>query len=437
MSRFVVEQAKTHRKGGLKVAAESFSGSTLYGWIVSPYTAKVRSMLAHKSIPFTDNSPSAMQLFGMIKPAVGRLIMPTMRLADGTWRQDSALICDEIEAEHPEPTCKPTGAAQRLASSLLELHADEWLPMLALHYRWDKPENSAWAQGEFGRIAFPLLPAAISGVLAKPMADRMRATRKTLGVEPATHAGVEAHASCVIGTLEAHLSTGHPYLLGGKPCRGDFALYGPIYAHLYRDPACRSLFSGAPHVVEWMERLHGHDTDPAFPELPCRRTPHNQPDDEQSSSSSSAYLSADSVPETLDPLFRAIFAEHWAHITDLSRALDAHLDAAAAAAATDKPQLPVPRALGSADFVVGGAKGRRRLLTHGAWHVQRPLDLYNTLKMAPSRSLELASADKWLTRLGALEAFTSLTPKWRIERENALPSEKEVFYAARAPSSRL
>ena len=85
MSRFIVEQAKTHRKGALKTASENYTNSKLYGWIVSPYTAKVRSMLAYKRIAFTDVNPSAMQIFGMIKPAVGRVIMPTMKLADGTW----------------------------------------------------------------------------------------------------------------------------------------------------------------------------------------------------------------------------------------------------------------------------------------------------------------------------------------------------------------
>lgn len=153
MSSFLVQQAKTHRRGGLKVASERFSRSTLYGWLVSPYTAKVRAQLAYKGISFTDASPSAVSLYGKVKPAVGRLIMPTMKLADGSWRQDSALICDEIEAEHPEPTTRPTGAAQQLASLLLELHADEWLPMLALHYRWDMPGNASWAQAEFGRCA--------------------------------------------------------------------------------------------------------------------------------------------------------------------------------------------------------------------------------------------------------------------------------------------
>ena len=35
--------------------------------------------------------------------------------------------------------------------------------------------------------------------------------------------------------LSAHFDS-HPYLLGGKPCVGDFSLAGMTYGHLYRDP---------------------------------------------------------------------------------------------------------------------------------------------------------------------------------------------------------
>ena len=425
----MVAQAKTHRRGGLKVASERFAGSSLYGWLVSPYTAKVRAHLAYKNIAFSDVEPSVMQIVGKVKPAVGRVIMPTMRLADGTWRQDSALICDEIESEHPQPMTRPTSAAQQMAASLLELHADEWLPMLALHYRWDT-ENAAWAQAEFGRSAFPLLPAALSGRLAKPMADRMRAMRLVqYGEQVVTRNGIETHAALLIRTLEATLSSGAPYLLGGRACRGDFALYGPLWAHLYRDPACREmLFGAAPHVVRWMERLHGHTHDPAFPSMPCKVPP----DD-----GDGQFLAADTVPEALDPLFGAIFSEHWAHLRELSAALDAHLDELAAhnAPASSKgavhEALRVPRALGSAEITVGGCKGSRRLLTYSAWRLQRPLDLYAMLQLAPSRSLELKAVDKWLTRLGALDTFASLRPRWRIERDDELPSDRERFRATR------
>ena len=111
--------------------ASSFAECTLYGWLVSPYTAKVRAMLHYKRIPFTDVVPSAFYLQSTMSKAVGRIIMPTVKLQGSVltdanpWRQDSALICDEIEKAHPEFPTRPSGPAQRMASSLLELHGDE------------------------------------------------------------------------------------------------------------------------------------------------------------------------------------------------------------------------------------------------------------------------------------------------------------------------
>ena len=150
------------------------------------------------------------------------------------------------------------------------------------------------------------------------------------------------------------------------------------------------------------------------------------------------------VPATLDPLFRGLFAEHWPFLAHLVHALDAHLDRAAAeaktargsatAAATSEPPLPlhVPRALDYGAFTVGGARGERRRLGYTAWRIQRPLSFYRSLELAPSRSMELASVNKWLDRLEVLEAFRAVSPRWRIERESKLPQRQEILSATRA-----
>ena len=92
----------------------------------------------------------------------------------------------------------------------------------------------------------------------------------------------------------------------------------------------------------------------------------------------------------------------------------------------------MPRALGTTSFTIGGASGERRLLTYQAWKLQRPLDVYRSLALAPSRALELSSAERWLTRVGALDAVRQLQPRWRLERLAALPAEKEALRATRA-----
>ena len=136
-----------------------YSNCTLHGWLSSASSAKVRAMLAYKRIPFTDLEPSLEQLKASVAPNVGRVSMPAVRLEQAAeqgctggqdklgkalspfakrekrshsewWRQESAVICDDLEAAHPEHPTTPPGVCQRLAASLLELHGDAWLPML-------------------------------------------------------------------------------------------------------------------------------------------------------------------------------------------------------------------------------------------------------------------------------------------------------------------
>ena len=116
-----------------------------YGWLVSPYSAKTRSYLRYAGVAHTDTAPTAWTLYRKIQPAVGRIIMPTVQLADGTWLQDSSAIIDHFEAQPDTPTVIPQGPTQAVACALLEVFADEWLPMAALHYRWNTPENKAFA----------------------------------------------------------------------------------------------------------------------------------------------------------------------------------------------------------------------------------------------------------------------------------------------------
>ena len=419
-----VGRAINHRRGGLKVATHLYDNASLFGWAVSPYTAKVRSHLAFKQIPFSDVTASMLSMTMRVKPAVGRFIMPSVRLSSGEWRQDSALMCDEIDREHPEPSTKPAGAAQQLASNIMELHADEWCtPLLGLHCRWNNPANAEWATSEFGRCAFPLLPSAVSRRLVAPVAAKMASFRSVHGISPLTHDGIDAYATTLIASLERHLAL-HPFLLGERPCRGDFSLYGPLWAHLYRDPYSRHLFDGAPSVVSWMERLHGHEADPAFPELPCRPPPSATP------STPGPFLGADEVPETLDPIFKGVFEGSWPFLAELSKALDEHLDELGSGSSSDSStSIRVPRAIGLAPFTVGGASGERKRITYSAWRLRRPIDLYKSLELAPSRSLELASVERWLGRLGVLDAFRAVQPRWRLERDGELPKEQETLWA--------
>lgn len=360
-------------------SATSFHGCVVYGWPVSPYTQKVVVGMRAKGVRLAERAPSVPTLMTTIKRAVGTFVMPTVRMADGSWRQDSAEILDEVDLAHPEPGRAALGPRQLVASLLLELYADEWLPMTALHYRWSRPANRRFAIDEFARCGFPWLPRLLARPLAARVAARMQAYLPMLGVTERTIGPLESRTEALIATLQTHLAD-QPYILGGRPCRADFALYGPLYAHLFRDPATTALFDAAPAVCAWMARLTDGSPEP------------------------SDYLDGDYVPDTLDPIFHALFADQWPYVCEVISTVDAYCEAHADARR-------VPRALGYIPFSLDGAADIRRLLTFTQFKAQRPLDAY---RAAPDAARPALNA--WLTRIGGHDAM-GLKVRHRLRRE--------------------
>jgi glutathione S-transferase len=346
-----------------------------FGWLVSPYSAKTRSYLSYRKIPFQDIEPTVVQLIRVIQPAVGRVIMPTVRLSDGDWLQDSSAIIDHFESAVANPVVHPAGATQRLASYLLEAFADEWLPMADLHYRWNVPENTRFALKDFARSGIPWLPSWLGQRIVGRFAERMRSYLPVLGVDQTTIPGVEETVKTTINALDRQLEQ-TPYILGGRPCLGDFALFGPLWAHLYRDPASRSLFDEAVHVRRWMDALrNGAEAEGPF-------------------------LADDEVPEALDALFGCVLEDQWRWVETLVAAVDAYCDANPGATR-------VPRALGVADFVIRDRAGSRKLVTFVQWKAQRARDAYEECN---------GKSDPWIRRVLGLAADSDVSRRISVIR---------------------
>ncbi len=337
-----------------------------FGWPVSPYSAKTRAYFRFKKLPFDDRCPTVAELMLRIRRKVGRPIMPTVLTPEGEWMQDTSEIIDALERRHPTPSIIPPGPTQRVASLLLELHGDEWLPTSALHYRWNVTANAAFALDEFAAYGFPRLPRRVGRLLVRPFAEKMRGYRSIVGIHPETTSGIERFTETLIAQLETHLAE-HPFLLGGRPCLGDFALFGPLWAHMFRDPGTTHLFAAAPHVRAWFERLVRPVGAPG------------------------AFAPDDAVPDTLDPIFRVLFAEQFPFVRALVSAIDSWCDANPGAER-------VPRALGDHAFTIGGSAGQRRLVTFTQWMAQRPLAAYGALD-------DREAVDAWLARVGGRDAM--------------------------------
>ena len=311
------------------------------GWVVSPYSQKTLAYLKFKRIPHQDRAPNVFELMHSVPKRVGKAIMPTIQTPEGDWWQDSSEIIDNLEQRFPQLSITPHGAKQQIAAHLLELHGDEWLVLASLHYRWSRPASADFIVNEFARLGAPFLPRFIGRLVGKRIRNMMKAYLPRFGITGDARKGLETFTEGLLAQLEIHFSQ-HHFLLGDRPCVGDFALFGQLYAHLYRDPGSKPLFDDKPNVVSWINRMLN-------------------PEQTQVGN----FLTNDQVPETLEPILKTLFAEQFIFSAEVIEKIQAHVD--------QHPDAKrVSRILGQTDFTIGGVKGKRSMFSFVQWKVQRP-----------------------------------------------------------------
>ncbi|TQF12501.1 glutathione S-transferase domain-containing protein [Myxococcus llanfairpwllgwyngyllgogerychwyrndrobwllllantysiliogogogochensis] len=161
------------------------------------------------------------------------------------------------------------------------------------------------------------------------------------------HAAIEASYEGLLAELSRHFEH-NDFLLGDRPSMGDFGLFGPLYAHQYRDPKSgEHLRRVAPRVAQWVERmLHPMPLSGEF-----------RPDDE--------------VPVTLLMVLRRMFIEQMPVLADTARRVSEWMGA--------HPGETLPRAIGMGAFVLEGQEGKRIVSPYSLWMLQRARDYFRSL----------------------------------------------------------
>jgi glutathione S-transferase len=280
----------------------------LYGSPHSLYTGKVRSFLRKQGIAYRETPPSDPHFTGTVVPKIGRGIIPVVELGDGTLVQDTVDIIDHFERAGVRYTAYPPTPRQRTVAHLFELYAVLGLTRHAMHYRWSYlAEQEAFLRDAFGVGGDPERTAATMA--------RMNSYLPVLGVSDETIPAIEDSYRQLLGGLEAHFAL-HPYLLGNQPSIGDYSLFGPLFAHLGRDPVPLAIMQcAAPKVFRWTERMHAPDLDLVEYGDAC-----DQP----------GFAADDAIPATLGPVLDQIAAELLPGLTDRLEVLQAHVASGAA-----------------------------------------------------------------------------------------------------------
>ena len=356
------------------------TGYKLYGAEVSYYSGKARAYLRWKGVPFVDVAATQDVYKNVILPNVGWAVIPVLETPEGQIIQDTADIITHVEKQHStgEPV-QPSSGLQAFVSALLHLYGDEWLVLPAMHYRWN--HNEEWTYGEFGRMSAPDRSTEEQYDIGRKNGQKFKGALPVLGISEATAPGVEASYLAFLDDFSRHLES-HSYLLGDRPSLGDFAFIGPLYAHLYRDPASRDLMlKRAPKVADWVERVYAGQ------------------------GGSGDLVDGDSIPDTLLPILARQMREQ---IPALMKTI-AHFQVWQQ---NESAGSFVPRGLGEITIEVEGRNGPAIARSFPLFRLQDVLDAYAGLT-----GDERTRADVLLEEIGG-EEITKLKLPRRLMRKD-------------------
>lgn len=366
------------------------SDTILYGVEGSYYAAKIRAYLMCKAIPFREIAADRKAYAEQIVPRVGYPIVPVIVTAKGETLQDTADMVDYYEGRLRMPQLIPHDPRRWFASYLIELLADEWIKLPALHYRW--AYNREFATQMMGRNNDPDLPLERQQQIGEKIAMKFSAWPEQLGVTETTRNAVEASYMALLSLLNEHFES-ERFILGNMASFADCALAGPLYAHLYHDPKSGEIMRNhAPNVYSWAERIRHVAAVPST---------HTDVGDELSDSLLAilSHLAGDYVPvlTTAIPLLQAWLGNN-----------------------QDKE---IPQFVGKHRFIVGKgepyeAEGLRAVFTFEGWKTQRLMDRVTAQPDAAQRSIRSLCVNLKIDDLFALNFPNRLARRdFKIVRE--------------------
>jgi len=243
------------------------AGFRLMGLEPSPYTMKVRSFLRFKGIPFEWVSRNLKAEKEYQAHAKVQLI-PLLFFPNGETMQDSTPILERLDKDFPEPAMQPDDPALWFLSCLFEEFGDEWCNKLMFFQRWFYPAD---AKSTGRRLADERYGGEWWSGLAKPYIARMMVRRMVprlvySGGNETNIPQLKESFEALSGMLEAHFQA-RPYLMGGRPCFGDFGLWCNLH-QAWTDPTANAhLEAHAPALVAYIKRMLNPTVEGAFETL--------------------------------------------------------------------------------------------------------------------------------------------------------------------------
>jgi glutathione S-transferase len=230
----------------------------LAGQYGSPYTLKMRGVLRYRRIPFRwmlrdskwdDLPPPPVKII----PVIAYPNEDGSGYSDVT--VDSSPQITRLESEHSERRLTPTDPALAFIDLLIEDFADEWLTKAMYHYRWAYAPDIDKA-GKLLPLGRNLqLDSDQSQKMYDYITDRQINRRGLVGSTDWNAPLIEGSYRRVLEAMNTRFATGD-FMLGDRPGRGDFGLYGQLSQLVRWDPTSVAVaVEVAPKVTNWVERM--------------------------------------------------------------------------------------------------------------------------------------------------------------------------------------
>ena len=209
------------------------SALILHHYEISPFSEKIRRILAYKQQPWTSvRAPAVMPKPDLVSLSGGYRKIPVLQIGNHVY-VDSALIAREIEQRCPSPALYAPAIAESLAE---------------------------WADSKLFESAMPLVmrPSRLDDLLRwltqdelASLADDRRALRADAARPAESSKSLLAHFRRYLLRIEASLAQA-PYLCGSAPSIADFSVYHSLWLVSRVRPEA---LAEAPHTRGFIERL--------------------------------------------------------------------------------------------------------------------------------------------------------------------------------------
>ncbi len=222
---------------------------TLYGLRRSYFTRKLEAALTWYGADFEALSKSV-DVQVDVEARSGTQQVPVLKTPENWMLADTTPIMHALDERFPRRRMFPSGK-NGLFVSVLEEWFDEWLPRVALHYRWSDPADAEASALEMAREMTPTEEAAapVAAVIRHWGGKAARATGMT---DPHQVEQAVAEYGRMLEALNKQLAETR-FALGEAPCAIDAVIVGGLRAHFAADPAPAKVVAQFKRVTEWLE----------------------------------------------------------------------------------------------------------------------------------------------------------------------------------------